>query len=158
MLAFLSRPPLLPGHRPRFSLGPVGPRPGTPGRAPALRARGLPAPRLAPAGEMSVAAKHRAEALGLPLQSLKSSSNSPKGFRDNTFCNWHQREVKFYVPAVELRAHWNTCRQSFQSLHLQLWSRPAVFYINKSYIWQNIVFLSKSLRVYTGLLSNYNLL
>lgn len=64
MLAFLSRPPLLPGHRPRFSLGPVGPRPGTPGRAPALRARGLPAPRLAPAGEMSVAAKHRAEALG----------------------------------------------------------------------------------------------
>lgn len=44
MFVSLSRPPLLPGHRPWFSLGPVGPRPGTPGRAPALRARGLPAP------------------------------------------------------------------------------------------------------------------
>lgn len=48
----------------------------------------------------------RKDPLVLPLQSLKSSSNSPKrDFRDNTFCNWQQQEVKFYIPAPELRAH-----------------------------------------------------
>ena len=45
MFVSLSRPPLLPGHRLWFSLGPLGPRPGTPGLAPSLGAQGLPAPR-----------------------------------------------------------------------------------------------------------------
>lgn len=60
VFASLSRPPLFAGHLPPFSLGRVGPRPGTPGLALALRARGLPTPRLAPAGEISAAAKRRA--------------------------------------------------------------------------------------------------
>ena len=40
--------------------------------------------------------------LVFPLQNLKPSLNSHKGFRYNTLCNWQQQEVKFYIPAPEL--------------------------------------------------------
>lgn len=92
--------------------------------------------------------------------SFKSSLNSHQGVRYKTRCSLKRQEMKFQMAASELTELIEAgCRQTLQvSLSpKELQSRPGVFYINKSYTWQN-TFLSKFLWVYMGLLSNYNLL
>lgn len=69
--------------------------------------------------------------------------------------------MKFQIPApelIQLLKHVQTKLPGVSLRLKELQSRPAVFYINTSYTWQNIIFLSKFLQVYMGLLSNYNLL
>lgn len=77
------------------------------------------------------------------------------GVKYTALCVGTDKKCRVEGSTTCMRGLWKMTWASFRLRERQ--SRPVVFYINKSYTWQNI-FLSKFLRVYMGLLSNYNVL